>query len=407
MQITPPPSAALNEPVSGPPSTQGRSSAEDNLCLAGVIERLVETAPSLDALRKHHLHLAAARLWRLRGREVPADLMGEARAAALRSMLARFILGKARSAYGGALMLMKGPEVAAHYPVPSDRPFRDLDLLVEDPVAARQALIAAGFAEFGEPAAYTGLQHLPPLMWPGVPLAVELHRRPSQPFWLAPVSAESIFRVAVPSAVGVSGILAPEPAAHAVLLVAHAWSHEPLESVGQLLDVAVLLASADHRRAGAFARAWGWVGMWNATLAVMDAVVGRKRRSLALKLWARHLLDVRERMVLEEHITRLAAPVWSLPAGAVPQAVACALRYTAVPAPDEDWMMQLRRSWLAIVHAFRPGSEHEQSLAWIEPRVRPARSPSMGVRRQTVAKHDAGGADLGLRRPLTHTTTDR
>ena len=29
-------------------------------------------------------------------------------------MLARFILGKARSAYGGGLMLMKGLEVAAH-----------------------------------------------------------------------------------------------------------------------------------------------------------------------------------------------------------------------------------------------------------------------------------------------------
>ena len=46
---------------------------------------------------------------------------------------------------------MKGPEVAAHYPVPSDRPFGDLDLLVEDPEAAQRALIAAGFVEFGEP----------------------------------------------------------------------------------------------------------------------------------------------------------------------------------------------------------------------------------------------------------------
>ena len=111
-------------------------------------------------------------------------------------------------------------------------------------------------------------------MWPGAPLVVEVHRRPSQPFWLAPVSAESLFRTAVPSAVDVPGILAPEPAAHAVLVVAHAWNHDPLGSVGQLLDAAALLAAADRRRAGAFARAWGWEGMWNTTLAVMDAVLG-------------------------------------------------------------------------------------------------------------------------------------
>lgn len=132
----------------------------------------------------------------------------------------------------GALMLMKGPEVAAHYPVPSDRPFRDLDLMVEDPIAAQNAFIAVGFVEYGEPAAYTGLQHLPPLIRPGAPLVVEVHRRPSQPFWLPPVSPDSIFRTAVPAATGVPGILAPQPSAHAVFVVAHAWNHEPLGSMG-------------------------------------------------------------------------------------------------------------------------------------------------------------------------------
>ena len=295
-------------------------------------------------------------------------------------MLAPFILRKARSAYGGAIILMKGPEVAAYYPVPSDRPFCDLDLLVEDPVPAQRALVGAGFLEFGEPAAYSGLQHLPPLMWPGAPLVVEVHRRPRQPFWLAPVSAGSLFRTAVPSAVDVPGILAPEPAAHAVLVVAHARNHDPLGSVGHLLDAAALLAAADRRRAGAFARAWGWEGMWNTTLAVMDAVLGGTRRSFALKLWAHHLLDVRERVVLEKHISRVAAPVWSLPPGEVPQAVACTLRHTAAPESDENWMTQLRRSCLAIAHAFRPGSEHDQSLAWIGPRTKPPRPPSMRVR---------------------------
>lgn len=374
-----------------------RSGAGGNLWLASVIERLVETAPDLAALRKHRLHLAAARLWRADGRDVPADLLSDGRTAAVRAMLVRLILDKARSAYAGPVMIMKGAEVAAHYPVPSDRPFGDLDLLVEDPVAAQRALIAAGFVEVGDPAAYEGLQHLPPLVWPDAPLMVEVHRHPSQPFWLAPVSAESLFRSAVPSATGVPGVLAPEPAAHAVLLVAHAWADGLLGSVGQLLDAAALLAPSDHRDADYFARAWGWEAMWNTTLAVMDAVIGGKRPSLGLKLWTRHLLDVRERVVLENHISRLAGPVWSLPASEVPRAIACALRYTAAPEHDEDWTTQLRRTCLAIAHAFRPLSTHEQSLAWIGPRTTPRRPRSRRVRRHRVGSTMPDGADLTVR----------
>jgi hypothetical protein len=299
-------------------------------------------------------------------------------------MTARPILNKVRSVYEGPLLLMKGPEVAAHYPDPSDRPFRDLDLLAEDADAAQRALIAAGFVELGEPAAYAGVQHHPPLMWPGVPVVVEMHRRPSQPFWLAPVSAEDVFRTAVPSALAIPGLLVPDPAAHAVLIVAHAWTHDPLGRAGHLLDVAALLASSDRTRAGAFARAWGWDRMWNTNLAVLDDLISGKRRTLALKLWARHLIELRERVVIEDHISRVAAPVWSLPTREVPQALAHALRYTAAPEHDEDWMTQLRRSCLAIVHAFRAESEHERSLTWIRPRTKPRRPPSMRVHRRTV-----------------------
>jgi hypothetical protein len=346
-----------------PGPTHEESTAVEHLRLAGVVERLVETAPNLGALRKHRLHLAAARLWQFDGREVPAELVADTRAAAVRAMLARVVLGKARSAYGGAMLLMKGAEVAAHYPVPSDRSFRDLDLLVDDPAEAQRALTSAGFVQVADPTLFGGYHHhLTPLMWPGVPLVVEVHRRPSRPEWLDPLSGENVFRVAVPSATGVPGVLAPEPAAHAVLVVAHAWKHDPLGNLGHLLDAAALLASADRARAGAFARAWGWERMWNTTVTVMDAVLGDGRRGLASKVWARHLADVRERVVLENHVTRLAAPVWSLPTSGVPHAVAFALRHTATPDPDEDWTTQLRRSCLAVVHAFRPVSQHEQSV---------------------------------------------
>jgi hypothetical protein len=125
---------------------------------------------------------------------------------------------------------------------------------------------------------------------------------------------------------------------------------------------------------------------WATTLAVIEAVVAEKPRSLALRLWARHLLDVRERLVLESHISRLAAPVWSLPAREVPRALAWALRYTVAPEWDEDWTTQLRRSCLAIGHASRPGSEHEQSLTWIGPRAKPRRPSAMRVLRQGVRR---------------------
>jgi hypothetical protein len=366
VQTSPLPAPAPSELFYGPSPKKGGSCVDDNACLAGVIERLIETAPSFEALRTHRLHLAAARLWRSRGQVVPADFVSDERAAAVRGMLARRILGKVRSAYGGDLMLLKGPEVAAHYPVPSDRAYRDLDLLVDDPAAAHRALLGAGFVQVADPARFGSYHHhLTPLMWPGAPLLVEVHRRPSRPEWLEPVPGESVFRVAVPSATGLPGLLSPEPAAHAVLVVAHAWKHDPLGNLGQLLDAAVLLASADRRRADAVARAWGWERMWHATLGVMDSVLADKRRGLASRVWARHLRDVRERVVLENHISRLAAPIWSLPATDVPQAIAEALRDTAAREPDENWTTKLRRSRLAITHAFASRSSHEQSLTSI------------------------------------------
>jgi hypothetical protein len=217
---------------------------------------------------------------------------------------------------------------------------------------------------------------------------IEVHHRPSQPFWLPPVSAHDLFQLAVPSVIGVPGLLAPDPAAHAVLVVAHAWTHDPLGSLGHLLDAAALLRSADPRRAGAFARAWGWEEMWDTTVAAIGDVTRGTRRSLALKFWARHLLDVRERVVLENHISRIAAPVWSLPARRVPLAIAYSLRRTGAPDAEESWTTQLRRSCLAITHAFKTGSEHDRSLAWIGARAKPVRPPSMRTRRRGA--RDAG-----------------
>jgi hypothetical protein len=103
MQTIPLPSAAPSQLFYAQHATHGGSCADDNVRLAGVVERLVDTAPSLEALRRHRLHLAAARIWQSRGREVPADFVCDERAAAVRAILARRILGKAQSAIAEAL----------------------------------------------------------------------------------------------------------------------------------------------------------------------------------------------------------------------------------------------------------------------------------------------------------------
>jgi Uncharacterised nucleotidyltransferase len=338
------------------------SRPEHAATLVDRIEYLVDRVSSIDALKAHRLELAAARVWRSRGQVVPSDLRSHERAAALRGMLANPVLEKARRAYGGSLMLMKGPEVAAHYPVPTDRPFRDLDLLADDAPAAQRALITAGFVQIADSASYAEHQHLCPLLWPGMPLAVEIHHRPNQPAWLEQASAERLFRLGVPSATGVDGILAPDPAVHGVMLVAHAWTHEPLGRIGDLLDIAAVLGCGDRERASALAQEWGWDRMWHTTLAVMDALLSRRAPSVSLSVWARHISGLRERRVLETHIARFAAPACSLPPAEVPGALLHVLRDIVAPGNDEGWRTQARRSGLAIAHAFKKASDHERSL---------------------------------------------
>lgn len=129
------------------------------------VEELIDRAPSVAALRAHRLHLAAARVWRARGLDVPADLREAERHAAMIATAAPVLLERARAAYGGQLLLMKGPEVAASYREPLDRYFHDLDLLADEAPMAQEALIKAGFVELGDPPAYAANSTC--VRWPG------------------------------------------------------------------------------------------------------------------------------------------------------------------------------------------------------------------------------------------------
>ena len=180
----------------------------------------MERAPDTAALRAHRLDPIAVRRWRARGRHVPAGLRADEHRAAIMALAVPLLVARARAAYGGSLMLMKGPEAAAHREDPATRYFRDLDFLVDDPPAAQRALVAHGFIEGGNPEDYEQAQHLRPLAWPGVPLVVELHRRPNCPQWLTPPPSHELFRGAAPSRTGVEGAPAPSPA-----IMRSSWLH--------------------------------------------------------------------------------------------------------------------------------------------------------------------------------------
>lgn len=327
------------------------------------VEQLIDAAPSLGALRTHRLQLVAARIRSARGMPVPPDLGQEQRRAATMGMSAPLLLERARSAYDGALLLIKGPEVAARDANPSDRFFRDLDLVADDAPAAQRALIAAGFLEVGDPTFYEHEQHLCPLIWPGIPLIVEVHRRANAPAWLPRLEAANILETAVPSATGIAGLLAPAPAAHALILAAHSWAHDPVGRLRDVLDLAVVLAREECSHVREIARDWGWEGIWHVSEAALGAMLATGSSHGLPRYMVRHLCAARERTVLENHLANLAAPICALPARRVPHAVVNVLAEAATPGRDEPWRNKGRRARLALAHAFMVTSSHEQTLS--------------------------------------------
>lgn len=323
---------------------------------------MIDRAPSLEALRAHRLQLLAASLWRSRGRPLPSGLREEERRATMTALAAAAVLRRVRAAYGGRLMLMKGPEVAASYPESRTRPYQDIDLLADDPTGAQRALIAAGFIPCVDERDHSRAQHLDPLIDPELGLIVEIHRRPNCPARLVAPPTDELFSLAVSSATGIDGLLAPSPAAHALLLGAHAWAHHPLGRVGDLIDVVALLPPDERPAAASLARRWGWGRMWQTTLLAADALLGSAREPFALRTWARHLGTVSELSVLDNHVIRMIAPGFALPPGKVPLGIASELRGYAELNPGERWPRKLSRTALALRDAFTVKSQHDSRV---------------------------------------------
>jgi hypothetical protein len=323
------------------------------------VDDLVRDAP-IDGIRGHKLGAVAARLRRRAGRPVPAPLAADERGAAVAVTIARPLLEQIRSVCDGPLVLVKGPEVARLYPG-SARTFGDLDLFTPDAEKAQRALVAAGFREVDDPEAFVDHHHLRPLKSPTVGLKVELHTRPLWPFGTPAPRLEPIVERAAPSGVGVEGISAPDPAHHAVMLAAHAWSHDPLRTLRDLIDIAAVSQGTSDVELARTADAWGLAKIWTTTRAAIAALLEEGPTTIPLWTWARHLRAVRERTVFDSHLMRWLHVFWELPPRAAVADLGAAARLTLLPAPGETWQAKLARTRHSVLHPAEPMSTH---LMW-------------------------------------------
>ena len=328
----------------------------DQSVLWARVDELVAQAPDLSALRRHRLELLAARRQRRLGLALDAELRASERSSAVADLAASFLLRRIRATVDGPLVVMKGPESAAAYPEPGCRPFGDLDVLTPDADGAHAALVAAGFVEATD---HSGAgHHTRPLVFPGMPLVVELHRTPHFIPGLPIPASDALFRLTRPSRTGIAGVEGFIPCADAVLLAVHGWAHGPLERIGHLIDIAAVLADGERDRADRLACSWGCERLWRTTIACIDALLLNRPRPIALRTWGRHLMRSREPRVLESYVARTVAPAWALRRSRAARGIGWELMRTVRPYEEESWTKQLDRSRRALARVHKPLSEY-------------------------------------------------
>jgi hypothetical protein len=326
------------------------------------VGELADQAPQISDLRYHKLELVAAARMRERGESVANALRQDERFAAVIGLSVGPLMRRVRAATDAPMLVMKGPEAAALWPEPRLRPWKDLDLFVEDADAVQAALLAAGFVEVDDPAKYRDLHHLCPLVLPGGPMTVEVHRRPHWPHRHAP-SFHELAEAATPSTLGLPGVLAPSPAHHAVLMAGHAWAHDSLSRVAFLADVASMLLTTELDEVEATARAWRVSRAWSATSRALERLLVAPKPGARSPIWLRHLHETRERTVFEGHVERVLGPVAAGPVAAAPVAATRALWRTLRPTAGESWGEKLQRSRRAMNHASVRVSEYDEDLS--------------------------------------------
>jgi hypothetical protein len=326
------------------------------------VRRLTLRAPTVGDIRAHRLDALAVAYWNEASRPVPAGLAEPVRHARELGLAAPLLLERVRAACRGPLLLMKGPEVAACYQQPRLRPFGDLDLLVPDAQAAQRDLVAAGFVPVGESRLYVGIHHLRPLRLAGFPLVAEVHSRPKWVDGLAAPSVPELVEGAVPSATGVDGILAPRRSHHALVLAAHAWAHQPLGLLSQLVDVAAARQGVPVPELEAVAASWGVERLWDVTRRTVDALFLDGPTPWPLRVWARNLPRGRERTMLELHLERWLSAFSTAPAATAAVAAVGEVAADLRREPGETWGRKARRSALSVRDAFARQSAHDAEV---------------------------------------------
>jgi hypothetical protein len=288
-------------------------------------------------------------------------------------MIAKPLLERIRASCDGPLVLVKGPEVASLYPDHA-RSFSDVDLLAPDADAVHRRLRAAGFVEVDDPELFRDHHHLRPLKWPTLALKVEIHMRPSWPRGVEPPTLEEIVEGAVSSQVGVDGISAPNPIHHPLIIAVHAWEHDPLRSLRDLIDVAAVSAGSPDGELDRTARAWRIPGIWRTTRGAAGTLLGGERPTMPVRLWGRHLASVRERTVLDNHLQRWLHAFWEQPLHEAVAETADAFRQELLPLPGEPWHAKLTRVGYAVRHPRKPLSAH--TAGWREAATRSRKPPT-------------------------------
>jgi hypothetical protein len=325
------------------------------------VDALIDRAPTDEDVRSHRLEVLAAPRYRQQQRPVPPDFAAQERFAAIASMTAPVVLERVRQAVDGPIIVIKGPEVAAFYPDIAVRGYGDVDLLVPNPAAVQEALLAAGFEEVGNPELYVDIHHLRPLIAPGMPLPVEVH---STPKWLAPLTAPPIEELLAVATAGTAaeGVLRLPPQHHAHVLALHSWAHEPLRRLRDIVDIAATMQHADRSATDRLARSWGAERLWRTTSAVVEALFAEGPSPAALRIWGRNLSAVRERTVLENHLQRLLSDFWAMPTGSALARVPSTIADEVRPGGEEGWRAKLSRTSLAFQHAAHRRSAHDQDV---------------------------------------------
>ena len=300
------------------------------------VDSLLVDAP-LSGIIEHKLGPLAANRLRRHGEPIPPPLLLEGRAAMISMLTAIPLLERLRSSCKGPLVLLKGPEVARLYPEAARR-FTDLDILVDDVRAVRDALVSEGFTEFYHPDFTPDWHQLQQTFrWPNLEVEVDVHKAPHWPLGLrmSPTAPREILDASIPSALGVDGISTPAPHHHALILAVHGWAHEPLWTLQDLVDIAVVSAQADERDVERTAAAWEIGRLWRTTQQTIEALFYGGRKTLPVRTWARHLEQVRDRTNLERHVTHLVQGYWGMsPPQGVRQTVR-AVRHIVEPVPSE------------------------------------------------------------------------